>query len=279
MMMRKIADAIAEAGLKDAHPSDFLAFFCLGNREVPYVKDDTSSERSPSFSSDGSFKEPPRIPLRRRDSTETRSDDNRSDTSRRRQGSGLSKRLSSFRRKGPRTTDEETLGLSRRHPIYVHSKLFIADDEVLIAGSANLNERSMCGVRDSEIAFSAFQPFHRWKSDTTTSQDCCMPKGEVARFRRRLWAEHTLCSSKQKFPSVLEDPSSLECMRELQRIGRRNWEDYIASRPLDLRSHLMIYPYHINEDGRVEALIPHFPDTRACITGANSGVIPNLLVS
>ena len=37
-------------------------------------------------------------------------------------------------------------------PIYVHSKLMIVDDEKCIIGSANINDRSMLGERDSEIA-------------------------------------------------------------------------------------------------------------------------------
>lgn len=36
--------------------------------------------------------------------------------------------------------------------IYVHSKLLIADDCLVICGSANINDRSMLGKRDSEIA-------------------------------------------------------------------------------------------------------------------------------
>lgn len=36
--------------------------------------------------------------------------------------------------------------------IYVHSKLLIADDHLVICGSANINDRSMLGKRDSEIA-------------------------------------------------------------------------------------------------------------------------------
>lgn len=279
MMMRKIADAIAEAGLTDCEPTDFLAFFCLGNRESLGVKEsDSSDARSEtSTSSSDSFKEPVRIPLRRRASSDSRSDDKSDSSSRRGRGSSLTRRLSSFRRKGPRTTDEEILSMSRRHPVYVHSKLFIADDEVLVAGSANLNERSMCGVRDSEIAFSAFQPGHRWKAEPDAKDR--FPKGEVGRFRRRLWAEHALGTSKRAFPDVLNDPGSLECMREMQRIARRNWADYTASKCVDLRSHLLPYPYHVDVDGKVSGLEPVFPDTRAPITGAGSGVIPNLLVS
>ena len=36
--------------------------------------------------------------------------------------------------------------------IYVHSKLLIVDDKYAILGSANINDRSMKGDRDSELA-------------------------------------------------------------------------------------------------------------------------------
>jgi len=36
--------------------------------------------------------------------------------------------------------------------VYIHSKCMIVDDEYVIMGSANINDRSMLGERDSEIA-------------------------------------------------------------------------------------------------------------------------------
>ena len=36
--------------------------------------------------------------------------------------------------------------------VYVHSKIMIVDDKWVINGSANLNDRSMMGTRDSEVA-------------------------------------------------------------------------------------------------------------------------------
>ena len=36
--------------------------------------------------------------------------------------------------------------------IYVHSKLMIVDDKYVICGSANINDRSLLGKRDSELA-------------------------------------------------------------------------------------------------------------------------------
>ncbi|KAK2987235.1 hypothetical protein RJ640_027185, partial [Escallonia rubra] len=51
---------------------------------------------------------------------------------------------------------------SRRFMIYVHSKGMVVDDEYVILGSANINQRSLDGARDTEIAMGAYQPHHTW---------------------------------------------------------------------------------------------------------------------
>jgi phospholipase D1/2 len=38
--------------------------------------------------------------------------------------------------------------------IYVHSKLMIIDDRIVVIGSANINDRSLLGSRDSEVCVS-----------------------------------------------------------------------------------------------------------------------------
>ena len=43
-------------------------------------------------------------------------------------------------------------GEPRTEIIYIHSKLLIVDDKVVLIGSANLNDRSMLGNRDTELA-------------------------------------------------------------------------------------------------------------------------------
>ena len=53
-------------------------------------------------------------------------------------------------------TFRETL----RFPIYVHSKMMIVDDVYIIVGSANINQRSLDGNRDTEIAIGGYQPGH-----------------------------------------------------------------------------------------------------------------------
>lgn len=49
--------------------------------------------------------------------------------------------------------------------IYVHAKGMIVDDEYVIMGSANINQRSMDGSRDTEIAMGAYQPHHTWAAE------------------------------------------------------------------------------------------------------------------
>lgn len=44
------------------------------------------------------------------------------------------------------------LGIPKTEIVYVHSKLLIIDDTSILCGSANINDRSLKGTRDSEIA-------------------------------------------------------------------------------------------------------------------------------
>lgn len=57
--------------------------------------------------------------------------------------------------------------------IYVHAKGMIVDDEYIIMGSANLNQRSLDGSRDTEIAMGSYQPKYTWASQNNP------PRGQV----------------------------------------------------------------------------------------------------
>ena len=48
--------------------------------------------------------------------------------------------------------------------IDVHAKGMIVDDEYVIVGSANINQRSLAGSKDTEIAMGSYQPHHTWAS-------------------------------------------------------------------------------------------------------------------
>ena len=62
----------------------------------------------------------------------------------------------------------------RRFMIYVHAKGMIVDDEYVLMGSANINQRSLDGSRDTEIAMGAYQPTYTWSGKKTH------PRSQVA---------------------------------------------------------------------------------------------------
>lgn len=64
--------------------------------------------------------------------------------------------------------------------IYVHSKGMIVDDEYVILGSANINQRSMEGTRDTEIAMGAYQPQHTWSKRLSSPQGQVKPLNQIS---------------------------------------------------------------------------------------------------
>jgi phospholipase D1/2 len=43
-------------------------------------------------------------------------------------------------------------GIPKTELIYIHAKIMLVDDQTILIGSANLNDRSLLGNRDSEVA-------------------------------------------------------------------------------------------------------------------------------
>ena len=74
----------------------------------------------------------------------------------------------------------------------------IVDDSYILTGSANINQRSLDGDRDSELAIGAYQPHRRG--------GCSSGGGEVFLFRMSLFREHLSRSD-----PVLADPRSEAC--------------------------------------------------------------------
>ncbi|QHO37124.1 Phospholipase D delta [Arachis hypogaea] len=158
---------------------------------------------------------------------------------------------------------------SRRFMIYVHAKGMIVDDEYVIMGSANINQRSMDGSRDTEIAMGAYQPKYTWKEKNSH------PHGQVYGYRMSLWAEH-LGSLKE----IYEEPKSLECVRYVNYIAKQNWDAYVSEEGKELRGHLMQYPIMVGSDGKVSPLPDHeyFPDVGGKVLGSPNS-LPDALTT
>lgn len=167
-------------------------------------------------------------------------------------------------------TPEGRVFAARRQMIYVHSKLLVVDDEYVIVGSANINQRAMDGERDTEIAMGAFQP------SQTFAHKKRHPKGQVYGYRMALWAEH-LGDHEGRLAPAFSNPASLECMRKVNASAEARWEDYVGEEVKDLHGHLLPYPITVNKDGSVDPLegFEEFPDVGGSVMGKLQHTLPN----
>ncbi|CAH9075714.1 unnamed protein product [Cuscuta epithymum] len=158
---------------------------------------------------------------------------------------------------------------ARRFMIYVHAKMMIVDDEYIIVGSANINQRSMDGARDSEIAMGAYQPNHLAARQPA--------RGQVHGFRMALWYEHL-----GMLDEAFLHPESEECARKVNDIAEKYWDLYSSeSLEGDLPGHLLRYPVGVSTDGDVTELpgFEFFPDTKARVLGTKSEYLPPILTT
>jgi len=166
-------------------------------------------------------------------------------------------------------TGAELVRESLRHQIYVHSKLMIVDDDYIVIGSANINQRSLAGERDSEICIGAFQPNHSIAAGP--------PRGDIHTFRLALWSAHL-----GGYNTQFENPNSAECLAYVKTVTEEFWRVYTADTPLHSDVHLLPYPLYVSETGDLsakEAPWDCFPDTIAPVVGARSGILPGKLTS
>ncbi|CAL5210604.1 unnamed protein product [Lathyrus oleraceus] len=166
-------------------------------------------------------------------------------------------------------SDYERAQQARRFMIYVHTKMMIVDDEYIIVGSANINERSMDGARDSEIAMGAYQPHHLAARKPA--------RGQVHGFRMSLWYEHL----GMLHESFLH-PESEECVNKVNQIADKYWDLYSNdSLEHDLPGHLLRYPIGVSSEGDITELpgCEFFPDTKARILGAKADYLPPILTT
>ncbi|KAK3038893.1 hypothetical protein RJ639_028615 [Escallonia herrerae] len=156
-----------------------------------------------------------------------------------------------------------------RFMIYVHAKGMIVDDEYVILGSANINQRSMAGSRDTEIAMGAYQPHHTWaKKDRH-------PHGQIYGYRMSLWAEHL-----GRIDDCFKEPETLFCVDSVNKIAEDNWKRFTAEEFTTLQGHLLKYPVEVDADGKVSPLPGHeiFPDVGGKVLGAPAS-LPNALTT
>ena len=156
-------------------------------------------------------------------------------------------------------TFRETL----RFPIYVHSKMIIVDDAYIIVGSANINQRSMAGTRDTEMAVGCWQPAFPAEN----------PHGDVHQFRMSLWANHFM-----SVDPAFTYPGTYECISKVKAMANENWKMYMGPVGSVTIGKVISYPLKIEADGAIDTLdeAPTFPDfpPGSSVIGKLSAFIP-----
>jgi len=146
------------------------------------------------------------------------------------------------------------LDKSRRFPIHVHSNLMIVDDEYILVGSANIDERSMSGHKDTELTVGAYE--ESWLRLPT-------PRGHVHRFRLGLWGEHL----HRALPEFLV-PEDRDTIQNINRFADQNWEKFAGDSVVEMDTgHLIRFPIMVKEDGTIGPKVEFFPDTKAHVKG------------
>jgi hypothetical protein len=142
---------------------------------------------------------------------------------------------------------------SGRYMTYVHSKAMIIDDEAALIGSANLNERSLNGDRDSEVAVAL------WPSDPD------LPSHALGEFRRSIWAEHLGDEWFDRYGNL--PPESPDCVAALQAAADESYRRFVSNAPRTELGSLARWPITLTEDGLSVGgdsigwnLIPDHPD-------------------
>ena len=104
--------------------------------------------------------------------------------------------------------------------IYIHSKLMIVDDKSVILGSANINDRSMLGTRDSEFAVLINES---QKLDSKMDGKDYKAANFAYTFRVNLFAEHLGLDPKNP---ILADPLSDDFLKLIQNTANTNTNIY-----------------------------------------------------
>ncbi|KAB7497371.1 Phospholipase D alpha 1 [Armadillidium nasatum] len=145
-----------------------------------------------------------------------------------------------------------------RFIVYVHSKMTIADDARIVIGSANMNQRSLDGSRDTECSLAASQVKYSGEERKTRE---IVTDGAISEFRRCLWFEHS--GGLSELDASFADPSSKECITAMK-------EKALSS----------LYPLNVTKEGEVEPFpeIPNIPDFGLPVKGKR-GFIPKCVTT
>lgn len=133
-----------------------------------------------------------------------------------------------------RTWDKFT-GRGVTEQIYVHSKMLIADDRIAIVGSANANDRSMQGNRDSELG-AIIKGTEPVKVELFGDGKKYQVSKVVHEFRKGIWSKLFAVDAKNvqvkpafaggELSTILSQPANKKTWQAVQKVAKDNADAY-----------------------------------------------------
>lgn len=114
---------------------------------------------------------------------------------------------------------DELNGMAVTEQIYVHSKLTIVDDRYVLVGSANINDRSLLGDRDSELAVLISDTEHGY-TDLDGSGTTVPYRNFARKLRQKAWRKW-LGSAAGECAEALDKPALKASWEKIQALARK----------------------------------------------------------
>lgn len=126
-------------------------------------------------------------------------------------------------------------GAKARHvteQVYVHTKMMIVDDRYALFGSANINDRSLLGERDSEIAVLVMDSA-TFKADVNGKGSQRLVRTFAHDLRIKVWEKLFGITGKLRpaanYANAIEAPGSPDSWRRIQKLAASNASAYEAA--------------------------------------------------
>jgi phospholipase D1/2 len=143
----------------------------------------------------------------------------------------------------------ELAGRPVTEQIYVHTKMMVVDDRYAIVGSANINDRSQLGDRDSELAVLVMDTEWAYEDVGAKDEPVTVTRKFARELRMGVWKK-IFGSAADVLDDAIKRPAAQESWTSIRRYASRNTEAYEAVFPHVPRNDAKIWPTITMEGGK-----------------------------
>ena len=125
--------------------------------------------------------------------------------------------------------------------IYVHTKMMVVDDRYAIVGSANINDRSQLGDRDSELAVLVMDTDFAYEDIGSKDEPVTVTRKFARELRMGVWSK-LFGDAAKDLDDAIKRPVAQSSWAAIRRYASRNSDAYEAVFPHIPRNNARIWP-------------------------------------